>query len=190
MEGELSVSVGGAIPVGIWWGQSSDATPVQQTERFPVHENLTAELNNSGLLAWSGSTADETFGGGLTATFANHDEVSDSDRTSVDIPNGLIQPGAGTYHIRVVMATDVSRDENAAISIIKVQSGTDDALILGRPGDSDGGTSTGLHSSISTVFDVKAEYITLSATDYVYVRITSIAGQTILGVGYIQFEEV
>ena len=190
LESELSVSVAAATSVGIWWGQTNDATPIQQTDRFPVGVELTANFNNGGLLAWSGGTADETFGGGLTATFANHDEVSDSDRTSVDIPNGLIQPGAGTYHIRAVMATDISNDENAAISIIKVQSGTDDALITQRPGDSLGGSGTGLHSSIETVFDVKAEYITLSATDYVYVRITSISGQTFLGVGYIQFEEI
>ena len=190
LESELSVSGGGATSVGIWWGQTNDATPIQQTDRFPVGVELTANFNNGGLLAWSGGTADETFGDGLTATFANHDEVSDSDRTSVDIPNGLIQPGAGTYHIRAVMATDISNDENAAISIIKVQSGTDDALITQRPGDSLGGSGTGLHSSIETVFDVKAEYITLSATDYVYVRITSISGQTFLGVGYIQFEEI
>ena len=170
-------------PASMFWFKN-------QTERLPttnITNDETTEFAANDVVILNGDSADEEFNGGIgTVTIGNLDDESnadyrpDTDRTFIEIHTG------GLFHIKVKALTLISTQNGPTVVVRKIESGSDDVLLLHNSGYA--GTS-GFGSSIGTTFTEKEEYITLSANDKIYIRFRDTGGDG-HGVGYVQIERL
>ena len=178
---------GDGPPASIWWMTAADGTA--QTERLPV--TAPQILLEALKVPRFSSTASESFNGGVSVTWSNANADSDADIQATDLPDCVFELEAGTYHIKFVSYTDSQSNSAVAVALRSAQSGTDDVIVIHRPGFATHNTISSVNAEVRTIFDVKHEYFVLAVAKKFYWQFyASEAGLPDKASGYMQIEKV
>ena len=154
---EPPAASGGGSARSYYWGAG-------QTERLPVELiNVASYAVNAGhIKPFNSDTADESFNGGVAATWVDISTVTDADPTTSEDRTGFSLP-AGLYNIDFwFYGNDGTRASSVRLN--KVTSGTDDVVVLSNIGRVDAAIGDS-----SKEFILSYKDFTVLATDTFYI---------------------
>ena len=160
------------MKVAIWYMNGQD-------ERYDDYSQIALD----GVLQFN-DAAGKTVNGGIGGSWANINTDNDADPRNgsslIDKTRSLRTFPAGEYHITLGFRGSQVTEDDAAVKFLKVQSGTDDLVVVDVPGFL-GGDIKAYHA--------KEEYVTIAASDKFYVLFDDAAANENL-TGYIQLEKI
>ena len=156
-----------------------------QSDRDDVQQTLGAD-GTAYPFAFTGDDDEEDFSPPFNTAFSDIDDETDADinKGLSTSDNHVFAPDAGTYDLDFEAIGSQDLNATPAVQLVKIQSGTDDRLMLHRPGWSSGGDT-----SEDTTYSLQYKSLRVTSDDKFYLQFTGI-GTAYLAAGSLMLEKL